>query len=472
MNAKPDPPRRAKPSRNPRRLAVEIISAALSGRAFAQDEIDAALRSGALSEPDQRLLARMTYGVIRRRLTLDTVIAALSSRPLDKMDPAIRHILRLGAYQILFMDRVPPHAAVNESARLARATGHARATGFVNAALRRLLRVARRTDEPEGPVGRRIPAEGGGWIEFSVPALPNPADRPAFLAVAYSFPQWLVERWIGRYGENRCVELMAQANRPAVTFVRPNPTKNTAEELVALLAEEGVEAWPSESGRTLRLAARVNVARLKAFHAGRFQPQDDSSAAAALLLDARPGETVLDLCASPGGKTTQIAEQMNGRGELVAVDVSEEKLRRVRENLRRLGLAGVACVASDGIRFAEQNPERFDAALVDAPCSNSGALGRRPEARWRMDEKALTELARLQAALLRGGIQAVRPGGRLVYSACSIEPEENGEIVRSVFPDTGVLLEKEVEVLPSDQGDGAYAALLRKPLGQDGAPAP
>ena len=455
----PRPPSR--PSCNPRRHAIEVVSLALDGRAFAQDEIDSRIRAGGLSEPDGRLLAQIAFGVIRRRLTLDTILAALIGRPLDRLDPAVLQILRVGAFQIVFLDRVPPHAAVNESVSLARATGHAKAAGLVNAVLRRLTRIGRKTEGACLESPRRLPLDELRGVTFGVDVFPTPDDRSAYLAAIHSFPPDLVLKWTQRLGEPEAVRIMRIANAPAPLSLRPNTAKTTVEELAAELAQHGVHAQASASGRTLRLPVYTRVTDLKAFREGRAQPQDDSAAAVVPFLDPRPGEDVLDLCAAPGGKTTQIAERLNGEGALVAVDVSQDKLARVQENMERLGLPPAACVEADGVKFAEQWRRRFDAVLVDVPCSNSGVLRRRPEARWRLSRKALKELTTAQVALLRAGLQTLREGGRLVYSTCSIEPEENGELVRGVLADSAFRVEGEVEILPSDEADGAYMALIR-----------
>ena len=461
MNRRHDAPPPTRPSRNPRRHAIEIISLALDGRNFAQDEIEARIRVGGLSEPDGRLMAQIAFGVIRRRLTLDTILSALLTRPPGHLDPAVLQILRAGACQVVFMDRIPPHAAVSESVSLTRATGHAKAAGLVNAVLRRLTRVCHKTDADGFESRRRLPLGAGRWATFDLDVLPAPEERVAYLAALHSFPPDVVARWIERRGEAEAVRLMATANFPAPLSLRPNPLRNTAAELVAVLAEEGVQATVSPSGRTLLLPAHTRVTDLQAFRDGRAQPQDDSAAAVVPLLDPQPGETVLDLCAAPGGKTTQIAERMRDEGTLMAVDVSQQKLARVQENLDRLGLPPAACVKANGADFAEQWQRRFDAVLVDAPCSNSGVLRRRPEARWRLTDQALRELTTIQADLLRAALKTLRAGGRLVYSTCSIESEENGELVRRVLAEAGARLVNEVEILPSEAGDGAYLALIQ-----------
>ena len=461
--ARPSPARTHTDRPNPRRRAMEIISRALDGNGFAQDLLEVSAARDGFGDADRRLVAEMVYGVIRRKATLDAVLQAMSSRPLDRIEPAALQALRLGAYQLVFMDRVPPHAAVSESVRLTRATGHSGASGFVNAVLRQMLRSGQRSRAPRQPVAHCVPLDTGGWYCWTRPVLPDAANRDAHLAAAYSYPEWIVSRWTARYGEGRAVELMRLMNRPAATHVRANTLRTTPEDLLARLADEGVRAEQDAEGRTLRLPRGANPASTAAFRKGLMQPQDASAAAVAPFLDARPGETVLDLCASPGGKTCHLAELMRNQGRIVAVDVTERKLQRIRDNVSRLGIDVVECVESSGVTYASACGEVFDAVLVDAPCTNTGVLHRRAEARWRLNDRSVAELSVRQDSLLRAGLHAVRPGGRLVYSTCSLEPEENGRMVGTCTAGSEVVLEEEKHVLPSDDGDGLYMARLRKP---------
>lgn len=460
--AKRSQPPGARPSPNPRRHAIEVVSLALEGKAFAQDEMERRLRTSRISDADRRLLHEIAYGVIRRKASLDCALAAVLTRSLADVQPAVLQILRTAAFQMLFMDRVPPYAAVSEAVELARATGHARAAGFVNAALRKLAREARRSDEPEGPEDRRIPRDEG-WVGFPKAVLPDPSQRAEFLAAAYSYPAWAVRRWLDRYGEETAVRIMRVMNKVAPVSVRPNYSRLGPGELREKLAAEGVDARPSASGRTLVLPHNVHFSALASFAEGDFQPQDDAASLAAPMLAPQPGERVLDLCAAPGGKATHLAELLRGEGRIDAVDVSEEKLNHLRLNLRRLGLKGVECFAANGAAFAKARAGTYDAALVDAPCSNSGVLRRRVEARWRLGEEALKELAAIQHALLAAAAEALKPGGRLLYGTCSLEPEENQETARWGAGTCGLTLEREEQLLPCEQHDGAYFALMRKP---------
>jgi 16S rRNA (cytosine967-C5)-methyltransferase len=452
-------------SPNPRRCALEVVSQALSptGKAFARELLDERSSRARMKPEDRRLAADLAYGVIRRLATLDAVLAAYSARPPEELDPVIRQVLRLGIYQMLFLDRVPQHAIVDESVRLARATGKSRAAAFVNAVLRSLGRELRIVAEPD-PAQPQSSFElrPGRACVLGRKVLPPPAESAAHLAAALSFPVGLMRRWLARYGTSRACELCRLANEPPPLFIRPNTLRISAEQLIERLLAEQVAARPSATGRTLLLPPGTQVARLRAFREGLFQVQDDSSAAVATFVGPQPGENVLDLCAAPGGKACHMAERMKNRGVIAAVDDSARRLKRLVENVQRLDLRIIATVESDGANFARQHPGKFDRVLLDAPCSNTGVLRRRLEARWRFSDEALGELTAQQRALLDSALHCLRPGGTLVYSTCSLEPEENGQLVAAALRSApGFRLEAQEQLLPAhDAGDGLFMARI------------
>jgi 16S rRNA (cytosine967-C5)-methyltransferase len=458
---------REKASPNPRRHALEVISQALSptGKAFARELLDERFSRAPMKLADRRLAADLVYGVLRRLATLDAVLAAYSARPLDELDPAVRQVLRLGVYQMLFLERVPQHAIVDESVRLARATGKSRATGFVNAVLRSIGRDLRFVAAPDPARPQQsFELRPGRSCLLGKKVLPPAAESAAHLAAALSFPVGLMRRWLARYGTSRACEFCRLANEPPPLFIRPNAPRTSPEQLIEKLRAEQVEAKPSATGRTLLLPPRTQPARLRAFREGLFQVQDDSSAAVAPFLGPQPGEIVADLCAAPGGKACHMAELMQDRGMIAAVDDSPQRLKRLIENAQRLDLRIIATVESEGANFARQHPGKFDRALLDAPCSNTGVLRRRVEARWRFSGAALAELTALQRALLDAALHCLRPGGTLVYSTCSLEPEENARLVAAALRSApGFRLEAQEEFLPAhDGGDGLFMARIRR----------
>jgi len=470
-------------SQNPRRHALEVVSEALSptGRGFAQELLEERLECARLSPEDRRLTAELSFGVIRRLRTLDAILAAYAQR--TQLDPSVRQVLRLGLYQLIFMERIPAHAAVDESVRLARVTGKRTATGFVNAILRTAAREAVFSPLPDAAQPRRSFAiTDARAVTFARDILPEPFETRAtepgeelnkplqvgpptsadWLAAVHSLPTALVRRWIERYGVERARGVCATVNDIPPTFARPNSTKVTLEQLRNRLKEEGVEAAPSPSGRTLRLPPHVQVAKLKCFAEGLFQVQDDSSAAIAEFIGVAPEMQVLDLCAAPGGKSCAMAERMQRRGQIIAVDSSAKRLTRVTENMQRLDLPIIASVEGDGAEFARLNAGKFDRVLLDAPCSNTGVLRRRVEARWRFSAESLAELVAIQRRLLDAALQAVKAGGALVYSTCSLEAEENTGLVSALLAERPAFrLEEERQLFPSrDGGDGLYMARI------------
>jgi 16S rRNA (cytosine967-C5)-methyltransferase len=430
-------------------------------RTFAQDQLEA--ETADLNDRDRRLAMDLAYGIIRRLKTLDAVLAAYASRPPAEIDPSVRNILRAGLYQILYHERVPAHAAVDESVSLTREVGRGRASGFVNGILRAILRdvtLADRADPERRQASLRLGPDR--VAVFGKAFFPPARDLIASLAVRQSYPEWLVGRWVARYGAERTESLLAIGNRPAPIFVRPNARKNRPGGLIDVLADEGITAVLSPSARTVRLPDGARPGALRALAEGRGQVQDDASAAVARLLDPRPGERVLDLCAAPGGKTCHAAELMDDRGSVTAVDVSGERLGRVVENATRLGLKVIEPVEADGAVYAREHAGAYDRVLVDAPCSNTGVLRRRVEARWRLSDRAIARCADLQRRLLRAGLDALKPGGVLVYSTCSLEPEENRLCVRAALVGaTGFRLDAEDQTLPHPEGgDGIYMARI------------
>ncbi len=355
------------------------------------DEALEAHRGAALSRRDRALLTTLVYGATRRRRELDWLI----DRCAERVHPEIRQHLRVALFQIRHLDKIPRHAAVNEAVELAKGVSR-KSAGFVNAVLRKAADL----------------------------------DLPDTIGVRTSHPDWLIERWRKRFSPKELQALLDANNAVLPLSIRPNPLRPAA------LSE--VEGDPAAD---------------PGFVEGRFTVQDETSMKVAPMLDPKPGERVLDLCAAPGGKTTHLGELMGGKGTVVAVDLPD-RIGLVAESARRLGLANIECVAGDGTTIAFREP--FDAILIDAPCSNTGVLARRPDVRWRLREKDIAGAAELQRRLLANGARLLRPGGRMVYSTCSLEPEEN----RVDLPGFRVI--KEELTLPTDRHSGGYQALVRR----------
>lgn len=306
------------------------------------------------------------------------------------------------------------------------------------------------------------PRGEGSFRILARPLLPDPRrDLPAYLAAAFSWPRWLADRWLHRHGPDECVRLGFWFNAPPPLWIRVNTTRLTRDEYLTKLADANVPVEPGEHTQSVKLTDGARVPDLPGFAAGEFAVQDHSSMLVASALAPKPGWQVLDLCAAPGGKTTHLAELMHHSGRIVACDIVAKRLDSVVELCRRMGVRIVEPrVLTDGTD-APTGP--FDAALVDVPCSNTGVLGRRPEVRWRLQPHEFEHLIRLQTTLLKTALTRVRPGGVVVYSTCSIDPDENWGVVRAVLGEMkGVKLEAEHTAIPGRPSDGGYWARLKR----------
>ncbi len=384
---------------------------------FLDGILDAA-ELGDLSPRDRALVTELVYGVLRQRAYLDQAIRQSSRRPQVSVAPAVMNVLRIGAYQLLFLTRVPASAAVNESVRLAKAIDRAAVAGFVNAVLRQ---VARR------------PA-----VVF-----PDASSNPvAHLALRFSHPEWLVARWYARLGFERCAAVLEANNRVPMTTLRVNLRRTTVAELRAAIEAHGLRVDAGAvAPASLRLIGPMTgrspeaghgITGLPGYAAGWFYVQDEAAQLVSLVLGARPGERVLDVCSAPGGKTTHIAELMRDDGEIVALDVDPTRLARVAENAARLGHTCIIprrldLVAGDAATAGGSGG--FDRILVDAPCSGLGLLRRHPEARWHKPAHLVARCAARQRVILDRAAPLLKAGGTLVYSTCTTEPEENAQVI-------------------------------------------
>ena len=438
-------------SRNPRELALAILDRVERQQAYADALLDARLREAALPQADGALLTRTVYGALRWRGRIDWVLRGLLRDPLDELDPLVRNLLRLGGYELLFLDRVPSYATVNEMVALARKRAGPGKARLVNAVLRQ---VARRERDAWSP-----PASG--------------KDRD--VAALVSHPSWLVDLWRGELGAVESRRLMEANNREAPLVLRANGLRIDRDELVRRLGSRGLDARPGAwSPLAVRLRGSASPAGLAEFRDGLCQVQGEASQMVGFLVDPKPGMRVLDVCAAPGGKTTHLAELMQDRGQVVACDVSERGLAKLGDNARRLGLG---CIRA---RALPDDPAAFERVLVDAPCSGLGSLRSHPEIKWRRTEADLRRLAALQARILEQAAGRVSPGGVLVYATCTLSRVENEQVVESFVerrPDFAV--EDAAACLPAAAGpmtdrgyllalphrhdtDGFFAARLRR----------
>ena len=385
---------------NARDTALRVLVRCRTAGAWADAALAAQLRRDGLSGPEAALCSRIVYGVMQNRLLLDFYLGAYCSQKVDHLQPPLLEILRIGAYQILFLDKIPHSAAVNQAVEQAKDNGRAKAAGLVNAVLRQLSR--------------------------NKGHLPKIPDQYALhsLSIRYSHPKWLVKRLQAILGPETEACLAAD-NAPAPLTIQVNPLKTTAEELTAELEASGVTVRPHPwvSG-CLELDHAGDLTALVPFRAGKFLVQDPAARLVSQIAGVGPGMRVLDVCAAPGGKSFSAAFAMEDQGEILACDLHENKLKRIREGAERLGLACIQTTAADGRVFRPEWEAAFDVVLVDAPCSGLGIIRKKPDVRYKKPDD-LFALPVIQRAILDNAARYVKPGGTLVYSTCTILPEEN-----------------------------------------------
>lgn len=424
-----------------------------------------------LDERDRRLAWELIHGVSRRRRTLEAILAAVVTRPLEQIEAELKTLALVGIYQLVFLSSIPSHAAVHETVELARAYGQPRWCGFLNGILRGVQRLL--TDESsEKPGATNIPITDGKYRVLTKPVFPDPQVKPSeHIAATFGLPLWLIERWHHQADFDELTRWGFWLNAPAAVTLRVNPLRTNRETVLQAMTSAGVTIVLCETDALLRIDDAANVTRLPGFDEGFWSVQDETAYRVCLLLDPQPGESVLDLCAAPGTKTTCLAELMRDEGRVLATDTSRSRLKKVDQSRQRLRLTTIetkviADVTASPEEFAVQfTGHQFDAVLVDAPCSNTGVLGKRVEVRDRLQPHDIVELAEKQTQLLSAAIDLVRPGGRVVYSTCSIEPEENHQVVdRVLHQRADVELVSDQLFLPSRPADGGYGALLVKRL--------
>ena len=437
---------------NVRDAALTILLAVDKNQAYSNLLLHQTIEKYKLDVKDRGLLTEITYGTLQHKLTLDYYLEPFIH---GKVDLWVRWLLRMSLYQMHYLSRIPAHAAVNEAVEIAKRRGHKGIASMVNGILRSILREGVRSTND----------------------IKDPNER---LAIETSHPQWLVDRWVESYGYEETAEMLRENNIQPVQTVRVNTTKATVENVLTTLEREGVKAVRSEVMPECVHLQTGQAARTAAFRHGLITIQDESSMLPANVLNPQPGMKVLDMCAAPGGKTTHMAEKMQNEGSILAMDLHPKKLDLIEENTARLGLEIVQTAPVDGRKAASFLPkESFDAVLVDAPCSGLGVMRRKPDIKYTKREEDLESLQTIQLAILDNAAQVLKPGGRLVYSTCTVDKQENEGTVK-LFLDQHPEMESEsltnlpekllakqnngmLQVFPQDFGsDGFFVAAFRK----------
>lgn len=426
-----------------RRIAYQVLHDVERAGAYPNVALQNALRKQPMYGDDKALCTRIVYGTLQRRLSLDALLSPVTARPLTELDGRVLTILRMTVYQLGFLDRIPSYAALNEAVELCKGA-LPKAAGFVNGVLRAFVRDTRSAQN-------KLDAALSGlesWDEAQ--------------SVRYSYPLWLVALWRESYGETRAIAMLAAGNEPASLSVRVNRLKADRAELLAQLDEQvgvGVAEASRVSPDGIRFRVGFDVEQWTAYQAGMVSVQDEAAMLVAPLLQVEPAARVLDLCAAPGTKTTHIAELQADEGSIEAIDIHAHKVRLIVTACSRLGLQSIQTRAVDARRLVGQ-PDfhaSFDAVLLDAPCSGLGVLRHRPDIRWRRTPTDVAQLVVLQAELLDAAMMLVRPGGSLVYSTCTLVPQENEAQVQRVLGngDGDWVVEDVADSVPNDVYQGA-----------------
>ncbi len=407
--------------KKPRAVAFDVLYRIFSEDAYSNLAIDNALKENNLNRLDSAFCTALVYGVLERLLTIDYIIRKLSSVPFRKIELKTLIILRMGFYQLLYMDKVPASAAVNESVILAKNNRLFKSSGFINGLLRSFVR---------------------NDCKFE---LPSESDRVRYLSVLYSCPEYLVKLWIDAYGDDvTCSILSSLVGRPPLT-VRVNTLLTDSDTLIENLSEEGVTAHKSSLDSNMLTVNNTGaVDTLKAFELGEFFVQDIASDVCAAVCAAKPGDTVFDVCSAPGGKSFAMAMNMENRGEVRAFDLHPHKIKLIRAGADRLGIS----IIKPSVRDAAEDTaltEKADVVLCDVPCSGFGILRRKPEIRYRKSED-YQKLPSVQYRILENSAKLVKDGGTLVYSTCTLNPAENSEVVKEFLSNHPEFSEKPIDI--------------------------
>lgn len=422
-----------------RYLAYTVLERQAAAGSYSNLTLDHVIRRSGLSGVDRAFLTALVYGTIEKQHTIDYYLAHLSARPFAGLHGSVKTVLRLGAYQVLYMDRVPDHAACDESVELTKRVAR-HAAPFVNGVLRALVRQ-----------------------KHALP-MPDPSARDLWLSVKYSAPTWLCALWRGQYGDGEAEAILAAMAEPPAITLRTNTLRTTREALLAELAEAGIEATAASNGWGVTLPAKCPVSELAVLEEGKAYVMDLASQVVSEALGAVPGECVADVCACPGGKSFSVAMCMENRGTLESFDLHKSKLSLIENGAERLGITCVKVAERDGSKADPDRAERYDRVLCDVPCSGLGVLAKKPDLRHKTAEE-IERLPAVQARILDASAELVKKGGTLVYSTCTLHKLENEENVKAFLAAHAdyALVEERTFFPHTDGTDGFYyAKLLRR----------
>ena len=435
---------------------------------FRHDTAD--VLGGFLSRTDRPAQATdIAFGVMRHRRTLDLALKKCAALDPARVKPAQWNLLRVGVYEFIYAPKTADYAIINESVELARRVGSKKSAGFINAVLRNVQRAIESRQTPlEGqPVRRIVPQSPESGCLFAIDLLADPdKDTAQYFSDAFSIPQILIAQWLDTFGAERTRTICLASNRNPSVIVQPNMLLTTAAELAEKLTEEGVFNESLSNQIRIRATGRINTGG--AYLGGLYFIQDTTAANAVRILNPEPGWKVADMCAAPGGKCMAAAIAMQDQGVILASDTDSKRLSRVRENAKRMRLQSVEIVPANRLEQAVRKSKKLDAIILDVPCSNTGVLARRVEVRWRWKPETAQTLCRIQRGLLEKAAALARPGTKILYSTCSIQPEENTEQIRIFLkkhPNFTLIDEKltlpTVKTADAFDQDGGYATVIQ-----------
>jgi len=405
----------------------------------------------------------LVFGTIRNRFVIDTIIAKLTDCPPERIPKKIHNIIRIGVYELIYCPTTAQYAIVDEAAESASKIAGQKQVGFVNAILREVTRHITDRQAPLSQIDSEkiIPQTVTTGCKFDCQVLSDPRTAPAdYFSAAFSIPKWLITDWLNEYGLEEVRQICFASNRRPSVYIRPNPLKTTLEQVVELFRNSDIEFEITADKSMIKIKNPHDVAQLPGFSDGFFTIQDPAASQAVRLLNPQPEWTILDLCAAPGTKTMQLAELTSDKARIFATDISRERLKRVRENISRLGVKSVTVIDHKNISGAAP----FDAVLLDVPCSNTGVLSKRPEVRYRIKPDAIKTITKTQMELLQSVASLLKPNGKICYSTCSIQRNENDLLVEDFLAkNPGFKRETELLTLPTADDfdcDGAYEAII------------
>lgn len=388
-------------TKTPRQIALEVINRVHTTGSYANILLPKKLARTDLDSRDKAFITELTYGTLRAKGTLDWIIKQFSKQKIAKIPDMVLDLVRMSVYQIFYMD-VPDHAVVNEAASMAKNNFHIGIVSFINGLLRGIIR-------------------GKDSISW-----PNRTSDPAiYLSIIYFHPQWMVESWIDEFGFDEAEALCKANNRSSKLTIRVNKLKTTSKVLADSLQKKDWKVEPGQyADEALHIKGGGDISKTREFKEGLFYVQDESSMLASHVLSPQPDETILDVAAAPGGKTTHIAQLMDNHGNIIAVDANPNRINLLKQNLQRLGIKNVQLINADATKLKSVIRQPVDRILVDAPCSGLGVLARRPDARWNKTPEQIIELSNIQVDILTAVADLLKPGGVMVYSVCTLTERE------------------------------------------------